>query len=230
MKVSYLDLIKTLYIIRGVSGSGKSTLAKLLASEYNIAADDFPGLYVDGVYNLELQKAAHEWCFETVKKWLQEGHHSIAVHNTFCKVDLFKPYEEAAIAHGYRVQVIHAEGNHGNTHNVPQSALDRQINLWENYWDGLKPTIKPLKHYVIKNAIQYAIHGTYQDKLPLYAVDLSGVPKTKNLLIPENYDFLFDKFIVDLAIDLGVRPAQLPKIWIEGSWVYLQVQEPGDAQ
>jgi predicted kinase len=215
-----------LSIIRGVSGSAKSTLAKELAPDYNVAADDFPGLYEGGVYHLELQQAAHDWCFEKVRRWMQEGYSRIAVHNTFVQIKYFQPYKDLAIAHGYRYRVIHTEGNYGNVHNVPQSALDRQINLWENYWDGLEPSIKPLKHYAIK----YAIHGVCKDKMLVSSVDLSGVPKIKDPRNPDKYEFLFDQFIVDLAMELGGNHAQLPKIWIKGDWIYFQVRELGDDQ
>jgi predicted kinase len=130
---------KTLYIVRGVSGCGKSSLAQNLTS-HAVAADDYPGLYAGGVYRLELQQLAHQWCFEQVEAWMYQGKKAIAVHNTFCKIQYINSFLAIAQKNGYTVQVIHAEGvilSSGkmatNVHGVTKDILQKQKENWENF-------------------------------------------------------------------------------------------------
>jgi len=98
---------RTLYIVRGVSGSGKSSLAEQL-SRHNVAADDFPGLYSGGQYQIELQSESHRWCEAQVEGWMQARKPTIAVHNTAMKRKYYQQYLDLAAKYGYTVQVIHA--------------------------------------------------------------------------------------------------------------------------
>ena len=130
---------RTLYIVRGVSGSGKSSLAGQI-TRWNIAADNFPGLYSDGSYNIQLQQLSHQWCRAQVERWMQQRKSKVAVHNTFVKPKYCQEYLELAAQYGYAVQVICAEavilpsGAHpGNIHNVPADVLERQQQNWQPY-------------------------------------------------------------------------------------------------
>ena len=129
--------MKTLYLIRGISGSGKSTLAAAL-TEYAIASDDMPGIYQNGVYQVELQAQSHEWCFSNVEGWMQQSQQRIAVANTFVKAKYFQQYLELAAKYGYSVQIIHCEGvvlpdgtQTSSIHGLPEEILQRQRNNWE---------------------------------------------------------------------------------------------------
>jgi histidinol phosphatase-like enzyme len=128
---------KICYIICGLPGTGKSTLANVLASEYNLATDDYPGLYVEGVYQPKLQKESHAWCLSTFTQWLMESKSPIAVHNTFMLDKYRKPYIDVAVSCGYVVQIINTLGTYvdGNLtqsiHNVPESVVESMSRTFE---------------------------------------------------------------------------------------------------
>ncbi len=127
--------MNTLYIIRGLPGAGKSTLAAAITPN-NVAADDYPGLYVNGKYNIEQQKASHEWCFQKVKNYMELGV-DVAVHNTFVSKNFMQNYLDLAASYGYAVQIIQAEGVLVNgeyqksTHNVPAPVFESMQQRWE---------------------------------------------------------------------------------------------------
>lgn len=128
---------RTLYIIRGISGSGKSTLASAL-TRHNVAADNMPGLYVNGIYQFGLQQNSHRWCESQVERWMRQGKSTIGVHNTNTKRKYYESYINMAHHYGYVVQVIHAEAvilpdgsSPGNVHGVTEEILDRQRSSWE---------------------------------------------------------------------------------------------------
>jgi predicted kinase len=132
-----LGLKKTLYLIRGISGTGKSELARAL-TRFEVAADDMPGMYVDGEYQAHLQKQSHQWCYAQVEDWMGQGRRKIAVHNTFCKAKYFEDYLALAQDYSYAVQIIHAEGimledgsTPKNVHNVSAEVLQRQRENWQ---------------------------------------------------------------------------------------------------
>lgn len=123
---------KTLYLIRGLAGTGKSTFAQAL-TKWNCAADNMPGLYVDGKYNQALQGDSHRWCMNKIECWLQQGKRKVAVHNTFVLRQWITPYENLASRYAYRFQVIHCEGEHGSIHNVPEEITQKWRDTWEPY-------------------------------------------------------------------------------------------------
>lgn len=130
---------RTLYLIRGISGNGKSELAKAL-TPYNVAADEFPGLYIAGQYQIHHQKASHQWCFSRIEAWMRQGRRKIAVHNTFCEMKHVQEYLVLAQKYRYVVQVIHAEGvilasgeMAQNVHNVPTEIIQQQQETWQSF-------------------------------------------------------------------------------------------------
>ena len=116
---------KILYIIRGVPGSGKSTLAHKLTDNV-VEADQY--FYDDkGNYNWSADKLnqAHNWCFYTVKKYMEEGRDKIAVANTFVKKRDYKRYVELAEQFGYKIDIRVCNGNFKNIHGVPDETVER---------------------------------------------------------------------------------------------------------
>lgn len=116
---------KILYIIRGVPGSGKSTLAHKLTDNV-VEADQY--FYDDeGNYNWSADKLnqAHNWCYNTVKKYMEEGRDKIAVANTFVKNRDYKRYVELAKEFGYKVDIRTCTGNYQNIHNVPDETVEK---------------------------------------------------------------------------------------------------------
>lgn len=135
---------KTLYLVRGIPGSGKSTLAAKLAPRHNVAADDFPGIYVDGVYQVEQQRASHQWCFDWASQWMSEGVNNIAVHNTFCDPKYLEDYILDAANYGYAVHIIHSEAVvlpsyecTKSIHNVPQDVIERMRRSFKSFSDWM---------------------------------------------------------------------------------------------
>jgi hypothetical protein len=123
---------RTLYLIRGIAGTGKTTLAEAL-TPWHCAADMMPGLYTKDGYNQHLQGRSHEWCRDVIERWMEQGKRKIAVHNTFVLNKYIETYGNLAFMHGYRFQVIHCEGEHGSTHDVPEEIMQRWRKTWEPY-------------------------------------------------------------------------------------------------
>lgn len=131
--------MKTCYLIRGNVGKGKTYLAKKLEKlgVVAIAADDMPGLYIDGKLDFSKQSQAHRWCEAKFKETLEKGK-DVAVHNTNVLHSYMKPYIEMAREYGYVVQIVHCEEvlfPDGSTaqseHGVPQEVMNRFRNSWE---------------------------------------------------------------------------------------------------
>lgn len=117
-------------IIRGLPGCGKTTLAKVLARDWNIAADDYFDLFNEGVFDASLLQKAHQWCFEKFQYGVDMGSSIIAVHNTFTREWEFQQYVDYALDKGYRVHTVVVENRHGNysVHNVPQDIVENMRN------------------------------------------------------------------------------------------------------
>lgn len=124
----------TLTIIRGLPGSGKTTLAKTLQDTlggFHIEADIY--FMRDGEYRFDPTKMreAHDWCQRGVKMFLENGYDCI-VSNTFTQHWEMAPYLAMAKEHGYTVNVIVCKGEWQNVHGVPEAAIERMRNRWED--------------------------------------------------------------------------------------------------
>ena len=142
---------KILYIIRGVPGSGKSTLAHKLTDNV-VEADQF--FYDDeGNYNWRADKLhwVHRQCFETVKKYMEEGRDKIAVANTFVKIKDYKNYVELAEQFGYKVDIRVCNGNYKSIHNVPEETIEKMKRKFQLDESIAYASKKDLSDIILKN-------------------------------------------------------------------------------
>jgi len=119
-----------LILIRGISGSGKSTLAMKMQGFEHFEADMF--FMKGGKYCYEPSriKDAHAWCQISTLKALNSGA-DVVVSNTFTCIWEMKPYLEM----GYPVQIIEAKGEWKSIHNIPEHAIKRM----QQHWQELTP-------------------------------------------------------------------------------------------
>jgi predicted kinase len=120
-----------LVIVRGIPGSGKSTYAKTLGY-LNYEADQY---FIDpeGNYLFDATKLyqAHRWCQEKTRSALSDGL-SVVVSNTFTTRKEMKDYLEMAYELHIPVRVVKVLGNFQNVHGVPEEALERMRNRWQD--------------------------------------------------------------------------------------------------
>lgn len=123
----------TLYLVRGLPGTGKTTFTNLLSSKKRpaIASDDYPGLYKDGIYQLDKAKEAHLWCQQKCEFAIEKGHQPI-IHNTFTQDWEIHPYLAIASQYNYSVTFVHCQlvdlpDGHStvSTHGVPLEIVEK---------------------------------------------------------------------------------------------------------
>jgi len=116
-------------LFRGLPGKGKSTEAEK-TGYIHIEADQF--FMVDGeyCYNPKLIKDAHQWCQSLVKYHLYQGN-DVAVSNTFVTNWEMKPYFDMAKLFGANISVTEVNGNFSSIHDVPEFAIKRMKEKWE---------------------------------------------------------------------------------------------------
>lgn len=121
--------MSTLYLFRGLPGSGKSTEAKKLGCLV-VEADQFfisNGVYV---FNPQLLRSAHDWCFATAVMAM-ERRVDVAVANTFSRYWEMKNYIEFARKNNITVRVKTCTGQFQNIHNVPNETIEAMRARWE---------------------------------------------------------------------------------------------------
>lgn len=120
-----------LILIRGLPGSGKSTIANLMTECHHVEADHF-FLNAMGEYEFNPAKLpmAHEACFLLTKALLEE-HNNVVVANTFSRQWEIQPYLDLAKKMGIQPILIEAKGNFKSIHNVPEEAIQRMKDRWE---------------------------------------------------------------------------------------------------
>ncbi len=125
----YLDFFEEsmtqFYIVRGIPGSGKSTVARTIAdaiSGYHFEADMY--FEQDGEYKFDMTKLhqAHQWCQNQVSSCLYYGT-NVVVSNTFTTIKELKPYFELAKQYAIVPNVVLAQNQFQNVHNVPEDKL-----------------------------------------------------------------------------------------------------------
>ncbi|XP_062983046.1 NEDD4-binding protein 2-like 2 [Elgaria multicarinata webbii] len=100
---------KLLLILRGLPGSGKTTLSHILLGQSRdgivFSTDDYfrqnNGCWSYNVYQLG---AAHDWNQKRAKQAMDQGRSPIIIDNTNTQAWEMKPYVEAALEKGYRVE------------------------------------------------------------------------------------------------------------------------------
>jgi predicted kinase len=124
---------RSLIILRGCSGSGKSTFANLIAYPcLIITADDY--FYdKEGNYHFDGTKLghAHAACRDKFDEAVKDDIiTNIVIANTNTRESEWKYYSDKAEKTGLKVFHVVMEKRHEsiNSHNVPQTSLDRQAN------------------------------------------------------------------------------------------------------
>ncbi|KAM6342404.1 NEDD4-binding protein 2-like 2 isoform 3-T3 [Podargus strigoides] len=99
---------KLLLILRGLPGSGKSTLSRILLGESRdgivFSTDDYFRQQDGYTYNAAQLGDAHDWNQKRAKKAMEQGKSPVIIDNTNTQAWEMKPYVEAALEKGYRVE------------------------------------------------------------------------------------------------------------------------------
>jgi predicted kinase len=122
--------VAVLTLIRGLPGSGKTTLAKTI-SAVNFEADMY---FTDekGRYQFEGKNLAqaHNWCELQCDNALKAGQ-NVVISNTFVKHWEMVAYKEMAKKYKAELVIITCAGNYQNTHNVPQTVINKMKKQWQ---------------------------------------------------------------------------------------------------
>lgn len=119
-----------LTLIRGVPGTGKSTWAHAIAvnscpSPVVLEADMYfcreTGKYE---FDFSMLGRAHDWCLNTTKVLLREGH-DVIVANTFTTMREMNPYINFAVEFGVDISVVTLTEEYGSIHAVPEESMQR---------------------------------------------------------------------------------------------------------
>jgi len=146
---------KILIVMRGVSGSGKSTKAKELGKGgVVLGSDDF--FMRRGRYEFDLNKlsVAHAWNLNRAQRFMAQGVSPIVIDNTNIAGWQAKPYVEAGLKYGYKIQVeepdspwwkpfrqdmpqeefenLVKELTSRNKHGVPEDVIRKMLSGWEH--------------------------------------------------------------------------------------------------
>lgn len=133
-------MAKNLILVRGIPGSGKSTFARATVEtcQYNnkyalhLEADMYH--VVDGVYTWipENVKAAHDWCFNTARIFLEQDY-VVIVSNTFTRVNEMQRYIDHAEKYNIDYDVFRCTGEYDNVHDVPEETIQRMKERFQDY-------------------------------------------------------------------------------------------------
>lgn len=132
------DKQKTLYLMRGAPGSGKSTLAKQLGGGGLIlSTDDFFVIEGQYLFNATMLGQAHNWNLQRATEAMAKGITPIVIDNTNTRAREMRPYAEAAIKYGYKIEIKEPETPwkldidelvKRNTHGVSRETIEKMVN------------------------------------------------------------------------------------------------------
>lgn len=133
---------KIVYIMRGVPGSGKSTIAQEIVSDFGGAVHSTDDFFVNqqGEYEFDQSKLgkAHQANLDAFAESLDANQPVVIVDNTNIRRWEFAKYIKLANRAGYVVQEVKAptpeaeEAVERNLHNVPEHAIRRMLNNFED--------------------------------------------------------------------------------------------------
>ncbi|XP_065534483.1 NEDD4-binding protein 2-like 2 [Lathamus discolor] len=99
---------KLLLILRGLPGSGKTTLSHVLLGQSRdgtvFSTDDYFRQQSGYTYNAAQLGDAHNWNQKRAKQAMEQGKSPVIIDNTNTQAWEMKPYVEAALEKGYRVE------------------------------------------------------------------------------------------------------------------------------
>jgi len=124
--------LPTLIIIRGIPGSGKTTHAKTQYPTYPcVSADDY--FYTNNKYNFDLSRImqAHDYCFNKIKKLLEQKKDCIVANTFVTRDELFKYIN--AFNNISEIKVIRMLNEFKDIHNVPNHITQRFKNTFYSY-------------------------------------------------------------------------------------------------
>jgi predicted kinase len=122
-----------LVLIRGLPGSGKTTCAReFVARGFSHFEADMYFEDEAGAYRFDASRLAdaHAWCVSSTKLALFKKQNCV-VSNTFTRKWEMQPYLSAAKATGAAVRVLVCNGAFKSVHNVPDEAMRRMRERWE---------------------------------------------------------------------------------------------------
>jgi len=204
---------RTLFLVRGTSGKGKTELAiSLVGKQWVISADDYPGIYKNGIYQPQHQKESHQWCYDQTKQlMLERSKHSVAVANTFTKLAYIKPYIELAQRLGWVYQIIKCEalrdpdGNDFKSiHNVPPEVLQYQLDTFEEMYQP--PRLGMTHNDLARSMAELQRNPVQPDAIILDMDGTIKAPMSDNLFPKSPDDFVLNNELIEF---LSETPATI---------------------
>lgn len=120
-----------LILVRGLPSSGKSTLAAKMENFEHYETDMYRSRSGSYIFDHSETLDAHNWCQEKTFNALKEGK-NVVVSNTFIRLWEMEAYADMVVKLGCEFDIIECKECYaGNTHNVPEKAIEKMKLNWE---------------------------------------------------------------------------------------------------